>query len=65
MIVYMGLLMSPFVIGSAIWWLLTGRRLPGVLGNCFPPPTTVSVTRGGLAPDMRAFLDRSKPSNIA
>jgi len=66
-IVLTGLLISPFVVGSAIWWLLTGRRLPGRLGRWFPPPTTVFVNpiRGGLAPDIREFLDRSKASDVA
>jgi hypothetical protein len=66
-IVMMGLLISPFVLGSAIWWLLTGKRLPGYLGRWFPPPTTVTVNPipRGLAPDIREFLDRSHTPDAA
>jgi hypothetical protein len=38
-----GLLMSPFVVGSFVWWLLTGKRLPGRLGRWLPPPGAVIV----------------------
>ena len=32
-----GIAFSPFVVGSYVWWLLTGRRLPGVVGRILPP----------------------------
>jgi hypothetical protein len=38
-----GVLMSPFVVGSFAWWLLTGKRLPGRLGRWLPPPSAVMV----------------------
>lgn len=38
-----GVAMSPFVIGSYAWWLLTGKRLPGRLGRWLPPPNAVII----------------------
>jgi hypothetical protein len=54
-------LFSPFVLSSAAWWLLTGRRLPGILGKCFPPPIRVSVNprRRRRPPEERIRRDLS------
>ncbi len=38
-----GVLVSPFVVGSFVWWLLTGKRLPGRLGRWLPPPSAVVI----------------------
>jgi hypothetical protein len=57
-IVLTGLLVSPFVISSFVWWLLTGKRLPGRLGRWFPSPTTVIVDPfpKRLPPDVREWF---------
>jgi hypothetical protein len=66
-IVGAGCLMSPFVVGSAIWWLLTGKPLPGRLGHWFPPPTKVTVDpfRGRASSEMRELFEQLKKPDAA
>lgn len=53
-----GLVMSPFVVGSFVWWLLTGKRLPGRLGRWLPSPSAVIVDPfpTQLPADVRAWF---------
>jgi len=58
-----GLLMVPFVLASYIWWLLSGKRLPGRLGRRLPLPNVVVVTPfpKNLPADVHEVLTRSSP----
>jgi hypothetical protein len=61
----LGLVTSPFVLARAgilIWWLLTGRRLPGWLGRQLGHPITFLVStaphwRARMPVELRAVLD--------
>jgi len=60
-VVYLALLMSPFLIGSWVWWLITGKRLPGPLGRWLQPPTVAIVNAfpKRLPADMQDWLAAS------
>lgn len=37
-----GLVVSPVVVAAYVWWLITGRRLPGRLGTWVGSPAKLS-----------------------
>jgi hypothetical protein len=61
---FMGAVLAPFVVFgwpvARLWWLLTGRRLPGRVGWLFPPPRVFADPfRGDPAPpDVRELMQR-------
>lgn len=66
-IVLAGVVVAPFVVvlggGSYLWWLITGRRLPGRLGRWLGPPAETFASQSGpkvasLPPDIREALSR-------
>ena len=42
-VILVGLLISPFVTSASVWWLLTGKRIPGPLGAWFSPSPMIRV----------------------
>lgn len=61
-----GAVIAPFVVfrwpAARLYWLLTGRRLPGVLGWLFLPPRVVVIPFRGEPnpPEIRDLLQRSE-----
>lgn len=62
-----GLLMVPFMLASYIWWLLSGKRLPGRVGRRLPLPNVVVVIPfpKNLPADVHEVLTRSKSTGTA
>lgn len=70
-VVLSGVLVSPLVVSvvgaSLIWWLLTGKRLPGLLGRLIGPPALIFVNAyprqlRRLPPDIRAAFEKAEAS---
>ena len=59
-----GAVLSPFVVFgwpvARLYWLITGRRLPGALGWLYPPPRIFvnPIPPGAKPPDLRTLLER-------
>jgi hypothetical protein len=62
-----GVVVAPFAVvffgGSFLWWLLTGKRLPGPIGRWTGPPATALVNAypkqlRNLPPDILAVMKK-------
>lgn len=56
-----GFVIAPVVVGAYVWWLITGKRLPGRLGSWVGSPAKLSfgsIPRRSSPKEMREAVER-------
>jgi hypothetical protein len=58
-----GFVFAPVVVGAYVWWLITGKRLPGRLGSWVGSPAKLSfgsIPRRPPPKEMRETMERPR-----